>query len=65
LRRDDDRGGLAGGGGSVHRIRASGRLDPAVAVAEGRPPLSLYFGRRSRASEQLGPAALIRIDAVR
>jgi hypothetical protein len=49
----------------VHRIRVSARIDPAVAAAEGRPPLSLYFGRRSRASSQLGPDAVLGIDSVR
>ena len=57
--------GSSPGQGSVHWIRATGRLDPAVASAEGRPPLSLYFGRRSRASSQLGPDAVLGIDAVR
>ena len=51
--------------GSVHWIRVTARLDPAVAAAEGRPPLSLYFGRRSRASSQLGPDAVLWIDGVR
>ena len=51
--------------GRVHRIRVTARLDPAVAAAEGRPPLSLYFGRRSRASSLLGPDAVLRIDRVR
>jgi hypothetical protein len=53
------------GQGGVHRIRVSARIDPAVAAAEGRPPLSLYFGRRSRASSQLGPDAVLGIDSVR
>jgi hypothetical protein len=51
--------------GSVHWIRVTARLDPAVAAAEGRPPLSLYFGRRSRASSLLGPEAVLRTDGVR
>jgi len=57
--------GSSPGQGSVHWIRVTARLDPAVASAEGRPPLSLYFGRRSRASSQLGPDAVLGIDAVR
>jgi hypothetical protein len=59
------RPGAATDQGRVHRLRASGRLDPAVAAAEGRPPLSLYFGRRSRASSPLGPDAVLVIDRVR
>jgi hypothetical protein len=35
-----------------------------VAAAEGRPPLSLYLGRRSRASSPLGPDAVLVIDRV-
>jgi hypothetical protein len=57
--------GSSPGQGSVHWIRVSARLDPAVAAAEGRPPLSLYFGRRSRASSQLEPGAILGIDGVR
>jgi Uncharacterised nucleotidyltransferase len=52
-------------GGGVHRIRVTARLDPVIAAAEGRPPLSLYFGRRSRATSPLGPDALPGIDLVR
>ena len=59
------RPGAATGEGRVHRLRASGRLDPAVAAAAGGPPLSLYFGRRSRASSPLGPDAVLVIDRVR
>jgi hypothetical protein len=59
------RPGAVTGPGRVHRLRASGRLDPAVAAAEGGPPLSLYFGRRSRASSPLGPDAVLVIDSVR
>jgi hypothetical protein len=59
------RPGSATGQGSVHGIRVAARLDPAVAAAEGRPPLSLYFGRRSRASSSLGPEAVLAIDEVR
>jgi hypothetical protein len=51
--------------GRVHWIRVKARLDPAVAAAEGRPPLSLYFGRRSRATAPLGPEARFGIDCVR
>jgi hypothetical protein len=50
--------------GSVHWIRVKARIDPAVATAEGRPPLSLYFGRRSRATSPLGPEAVFGIDHV-
>jgi len=53
------------GRASVHRISVTARLDPAVAAAEGRPALSLYFGRRSRASSGLGPEAVLGIDRVR
>ena len=56
--------GASPGEGNVHWIRVTARLDPAVAAAEGRPPLSLYFGRRSRASSQLGPDAVLWIDGV-
>ena len=59
------RPGSLPGQGSVHWIRVSARLDPAVAAAEGRPPLSLYFGRRSRATSQLGPDAVFGIDGLR
>jgi hypothetical protein len=52
-------------GGSIHWIRVTARLDPTIAAAEGRPPLSLYFGRRSRASAALGPEAVLAIDRVR
>jgi hypothetical protein len=53
------------GAGDVHALRVAARLDPAVAAAEGRPPLSLYFGRRSRAASPLGPEAVVRIERVR
>jgi len=56
--------GSSPGQGSVHWIRVTARLAPTVAAAEGRPPLSLYFDRRSPASSQLGPDAVLWIDGV-
>jgi hypothetical protein len=53
------------GAGNVHSIRVRARLDPTITAAEGRPPLSLYFGRRSRATAPLGPEAVLMVDRVR